>query len=548
MAMPAGAQEIPSSTRPDVIGQEFRAPDVPLSTEDFTLPSPSTGTLPDGVEDVRFLLSEIILEGNAALSEAELHPIYADLLGVEVSLSRVFEAASQITAYYAEAGYALVAAYVPAQEIVDGRVRIIVVEGYVARVQLAGDFEGTIPSGLMAQRTRNIMAEMPLTTRRFERELLLINDIPGLTVRGVLDRSDSAVGGTNLILDIEEKPYDFLLGLNTRGSSALGPLRWHAAVIFNNLFDNGTQLSANAIRTADGESMEHYGLGFRTTAIGGELDLIGYISWTDSKPDIADLRLLELASDGVAGGLGVGHSFIRSRDRTLRAQFNFDFQNSTSDFLSVANSKDKTRVLSLRLIFDWLDNQNAIWQASAGLSHGVGLFGATDNNDPLKSGFDDDFGFWKVNAQLFHLQPVFWDMQLMLQAKGQTAFDPPPITQQCGYGGAGFGRAFDYFEIAGDHCLAFSAELRKNFFADGYGVADFFQLYAFYDAGKVWTKGAVPAGAETDASAASLGGGLRFSLYDHADFSIEYAKPMNRDVRLEGNRDARVFISVSVRS
>jgi hemolysin activation/secretion protein len=547
VAMPAGAQEVPPSTRPDVIEQELKAPEPPLSTEDFTLPSPGVGTVPEGVEDVRFVLNEIIIEGNGALSQAALNPIYGQLLGSEVSLRRVFEAASQITALYVAAGYALVVAFVPAQEITDGRVRIRVVEGYVEEVVLSGDFEGKTPSGLVAQRTRNIIAETPLTTSRLERELLLLNDVPGLSVRSVLDRSDATVGGTRLILDIEEKPFDISAGIDTRGSAALGPLRWNAALAFNNLFGNGTQVSANVLRTVKDKSLEHYGLGFRTTVLGGDLNIFGYASWTDSRPGLADLRLLEFGSDGVAFGLGVSHSFIRSRAENLRAQVSFDFQNSTSDFLSVANSKDKTRVLSWRLIYGRQDKKGGIWQASASLSHGLGLFNATENDDPLKSGFDDDFGFWKVSAILDRFQPLFWDMQLALRAKGQLAFDPTPIAQQCGYGGPGFGRAFDVFEIAGDHCLAFSAELRKNFLTSGSRFDDYFQPYVFFDAGKVWAKGIVLAGAEASASATSFGGGLRFSLLEHLEFAIEYAKPMDRDVRLEGNRDGRVFIWVSAR-
>lgn len=69
------AQDIPPTVQPGAVEQEFSAPQPSLNRDEITLPSPSVSSLLEGVADVRFILRELIVEGNNSINIAELSPI-----------------------------------------------------------------------------------------------------------------------------------------------------------------------------------------------------------------------------------------------------------------------------------------------------------------------------------------------------------------------------------------------------------------------------------------------------------------------------------------
>lgn len=62
----------------------------------------------------------------------------SDLIGQELGLSGLRKAAGRITEIYREQGYFLARAYLPAQDIADGVVRIAVLEGRFGAVDSGG--------------------------------------------------------------------------------------------------------------------------------------------------------------------------------------------------------------------------------------------------------------------------------------------------------------------------------------------------------------------------------------------------------------------------
>jgi len=106
-----------------------------------------------------------------------------------------------------------------------------------------------------------------------------------------------------------------------------------------------------------------------------------------------------------------------------------------------------------------------------------------------------------------------------------------------------FGRAFDPSDITGDQGLALGLELQRAF-AVKMKFLRGLQAYAFFDYGSVWNRVATPTG-EKQQELASTGIGARFNLTKHLSGYVELAKPLSRDVSAEGNKDPRVFFSLS---
>jgi len=103
--------------------------------------------------------------------------------------------ADRVSTYLRGKGYPLVSAYLPAQDVTDGRIEIAIVEG---RIQQGANGIVLRPDSAvrMSQSRLRAIAEaavdpgQPARQRDLERAVLLINDLPGVAARGALERGD----------------------------------------------------------------------------------------------------------------------------------------------------------------------------------------------------------------------------------------------------------------------------------------------------------------------------------------------------------------------
>ena len=200
LAPPAAlAQTVPPAVDPGVIQRRFEepppAPRPPAPPP--VVPDLAPGVVPPGAEEIRFTLEAVRLEGVTVYDEAELRPLWEALLGREIALAEIFAVADEITRRYRNDGYILSRALVPAQTISDGRVQIRIVEGFVDRVIIEGE---PVPEAQIRALADRIAAARPLRNDVLERNLLLLNELPGLAVDSVLRPSPDVPGAAELVL------------------------------------------------------------------------------------------------------------------------------------------------------------------------------------------------------------------------------------------------------------------------------------------------------------------------------------------------------------
>lgn len=189
----AVAQPIPGAADITRIPEEQRrlpptytAPPAQQQAETPALPAMQ---VPEGAEKIIFRLQSIELSGVTAYKPGELAKIWQPVVGREISLLDLYRIAAAITARYQNDGFVLSRAFVPAQEIGEGFARIDVVEGYLADVQ----FSGHAPqSRLLDEARRALMSKRPLNIKFLERQMLLLNDLPGADFKAVLKPVDAA--------------------------------------------------------------------------------------------------------------------------------------------------------------------------------------------------------------------------------------------------------------------------------------------------------------------------------------------------------------------
>lgn len=134
--------------------------------------------LAQGEGHLRFQHVQVI--GAKLLPEAKIAAAFDDLKGKKVSIAALKPALDRVNALYADAGYPLGRAFVPAQKITNGTLTVRVVEGYIDNIVVTADSERT--KALVERMAAPLMKERPLTRAALERAILLIQDIPGITL------------------------------------------------------------------------------------------------------------------------------------------------------------------------------------------------------------------------------------------------------------------------------------------------------------------------------------------------------------------------------
>jgi len=217
---------LPGPAEPGRIQRPFEPPEPPtLRPEADIEPSRRSNTPPDNADEIRFVLKGLSITGVTVYAEDEFKSLIEPKIGQEISLADLYEIANAITARYGADGYILSQALIPAQRIDSGVAQIEVVEGTIDQITFDGDTPKDID--LMSRIAAHIREAQPLTAAKLERYLLLLGDLPGYKVRGVLIPSTTE-GASDLIIEVDHKAAQGVAAVNNRGTRYIGPVQIQA--------------------------------------------------------------------------------------------------------------------------------------------------------------------------------------------------------------------------------------------------------------------------------------------------------------------------------
>jgi hemolysin activation/secretion protein len=156
--------------------------------------------------------------------------------------------------------------------------------------------------------------------------------------------------------------------------------------------------------------------------------------------------------------------------------------------------------------------------------------------------------FTKVTIDASRQQPLTDKLGLLLAASGQYAANSLLSYEQFGFGGARFGRGYDPSQLLGDSGIAGKIELQYTE-SPGLTWLEMCQLYAFYDAGRVFDRGAGESGVSPRRSATSTGVGLRSNVTEWASGFIEFAQQLTSSAANPGEsgNGSRLFFGIMTR-
>jgi hemolysin activation/secretion protein len=532
---------LPSTVAPGRDRPPLMAPTQP--NFDFRIEAPNRSAVPRAVDELRFHLEDIRVQGAVTLPPESFRPLYQQLLGKDVSLSDILDVAGAIEAEYRRNGYILVRAFVPPQRVADGIFTINVVEGFIANVAVEGGDEGT------RQRIRAYVQPAldakPLPILTIEQGLLLANDLPGITAGGLLRPSLDTPGASDLTISVTQNPLTAGLEIDNRGSAFSGLWSATADVAVTSIFDDGDELAGTVTTSFDlapfrrvaGQLRYVHPVGER----GGMLSLIGTL--THGEPG-STLTAFDVLTKSWAIGPRLSYPIKRTRAESISFEGGLTIQSARVSVLGAHFSRDNWRVADLGVTYLRNTFLGGALTANLDIAQGLPILESSRSESPELSRVGGRIDFTKLTGAFRLVHPIQNGFSFMLGAQGQFAFDRLITGEQFAFGGLQFGRGYDPGAISGDRGLGTAFELRYD---KQYGMSSVQALepYLFLDTARVWNVRTPSLG---DQSLTSTGGGVRFWLAYNVTGDLEIAQTLD-PVRGSdsGKRATKLLLNVAVR-
>ncbi len=520
-AWAADAPLTPGSVQDTMEPARMRLPATPAQVVMPVQPKPS----PHDPRARRFQVHAFNMSGNTVFSSRTLKTQLERFLDMELNLYDLNLAADTITAFYQERGYPLARAVIPPQRVVDGAVTVRIVEGRIGKVSFTGNRRHS--AHFLAARTAPLAPGTLVTGEALERSMLLLNDIPGLSAKAVLDPG-TEFGTTNAEVRVIEKLVSGNVGINNHGRRETGQNKAEVALNLNSPFGFGDQLAFS------GSSTEHKLVRYWKFGYSAPLNTDGTrIAFGSSRAqyDVSGaLAALGITGEIRTADITISHPFQRTRHTSQWFNVGVKQSHLTQTALGVPISDHKINVFNLNYLLNHVHEDTSVTSASLSLA---------TNFKGVKTPQQRDALFGRLEADVSHTTPFFKEWDFYLRGNMVYSKDMLPDTEKFSLGGPGSVRAFRPSEVRGDTGYLATAELRHPFALAGrMGV---FRLTA--DMGQVIYK--MPGYSDSSDRLRSAGFGTSFYPFAGTALSFDFARKIGSSGASNEGKRQRFWISIN---
>ncbi len=220
------------------------------------------------------------------------------------------------------------------QDVTNGIVTLTVVEGKLSKIQVEVDPQAPISK----ERVQAMLAAVPLgqaaNQAQLEHAILLLSDLPGITVTVQVEAGLEA-GTSDLLIEVKAKRrWELQVTADNHGSPSTGEARLSAIVRINSPLGIGDNLDLRALRSEnDGLELARLGYELPLGVYGTRLSF-GYT--TMHYDLIGKFRPLRAHGSADVWEVGLSHPFIRSRQTNLLGHLGFEHK-KLRDNIKVGN-------------------------------------------------------------------------------------------------------------------------------------------------------------------------------------------------------------------
>lgn len=475
----------------------------PLRTEE-----PARAPL-KAASDVQFVLKGLRITGQTAFSENELlELLLPPLIGKQVGLTDLEDAAARISHHYRSNGYLVARAYLPAQDIRAGVVEIAVLEGRIGRVVIEN--ESRVRDEVIAARVANLEGQL-VREDKIDSTLRLTYDLTGVgsgsqaALRPGLD-----VGEADLVLNLTPDPFlSGSIGVDNHGNRFTGGNRLTGHIAIHSPTGSGDKL---LLRGTWGdpdlgvyEASYQVPLSATGLQVGVDYSHVNYELGRNFSP-------LEAKGKADTWLAFAAHPIVLAHDYSAHAQVSYQQSDIQDRIDATSTVTDKSsRLGTFTLTGDWIDEFGSGGVTAVSLSYGLGEL---DIESPVARAIDGatartQGNFQKWGLTVTRLQRLADRTSLFLFIAGQKASKNLDSSEKLILGGPNGVKAYPVGEAPGDSGYLVSAELRYDVNAGW--IPGQAQLLVFADTGKVTVNENPFAPGPNNRSLSSIGVGVNLA-------------------------------------
>ncbi|PMS38082.1 hemolysin activation/secretion protein [Trinickia symbiotica] len=488
--------------------------------------------------------SKIQIDGVKAIPFSDVAQRFAALVGKDITVGQLIETANDVTKLYQQRGYALSFAFVPAQTFENGVVRVTVVEGYVASINVTGK-PGRAERKIreIAEHIRN---ERPLRRATFERYINTLGLLPGITVAATVPPPKTTDGATTLDLNVDRKPFNVGTGIDFHHPGVQGLV----TATETSLTSLGEQLSVSALVPKGRDNQTYYAasgaLPIGSNGLVARVDASHYHGNPVDNPGLPSYVQRTVVNDKL--GVSAAYPLFLSNAHKVIGTVSGYASHDENSYLNTLNGaeiglRSQVRVVQAQIDYTEVET-NQVRRASVNVAKAFDILGASKSGDTNVPGAieTNPVSLTFVRTGVSFSQTNQWPLKIGTAVSFTSQYSPDslPTSEQIAFGAQRFAQGYQPGEASGDSGWGASFEVNRPI-AIGMRYFQTFTPYVSFDMARVY----LHSGAPSPSKLSSVSLGLRLSDSKHYSLDLSIAKAV-ADAPIESpSRSPRVNATFS---
>jgi hemolysin activation/secretion protein len=481
-----------------------------------------------------FFVQKIEIDGNTTVPSEEIRKLVAPSEGKKLTLADLQKLANSITDLYHKKGFPFSQAYVPAQAVQDGRVKITILEARYDSIVLRNKSRA---HDYVAQAALSgLKVGMPVDQDSLDRALLLTSDIPSTQVKGTL-RPGQTPGSSQLIVDVDPGPIaNGSVMADDYGNAATGRARLGANINLDNPLRAGDVLSVSALTA--GRGMNYGRMGYDLPIHGPATQIEAHVSTLDYKVVNGSESALDALGTATVAGLGAQQDLLRTTRANVVGTLAYE-QTWLHDEVDVADIHTNRRTEDWRAgASGSVNDRSGVTSFNAGMTFGHVVF-----DDATARLIDDSSAriggqFTKYDFSVSRLQALTERTALYGSLAYQGADKNLDVSEQFFVGGPMSIRAYDNGIASGSQGNSQMLELRHDFLDGAYGH---WQGTAFLDHAQIQLEKSRYSTGPNTVNLSDIGAGLNWTAMRGWSVMSSLATPLGGTSEVIGHRGSVRF-------
>jgi hemolysin activation/secretion protein len=471
-----------------------------------------------------------------------------ELRDVQVPASKEFEAKVQtyigrpltrgkltglindVIAFYRAHDHPIVDVIVPQQEITNGVVQLVLLEGRVGTVSVAGNhwFSSEELGGYVRLKSGG-----SISSRQLQSDIDWMNQNPFHST-DVIYHPGKSMGETDIVLQTSDRfPVRFYGGYEDSGNASTGFDRYEVGFNWGDAFHLGLgqQLNYQYSMSGDGHSLRAHA-GSWVIPLPWRHTLTFFGSYADTDGIIPPYLNIIGHSYQISGRYGIPLPTLAVGPLTLKESFSFGpdykYNDNSLEFGGAGAGTTLVDVDQLAFVYDGsLTDPYGQTSIDETLNYSPGNWGGNNNDRAFEASHPGASSRYVYDT--FTLQRVTkLPENFSLLLRGTLQFSDGNLTpsEQLGFGGYDTVRGYDEREVNADEGYVFTTELRAPPISLGSllgwsRVQDQLQLLAFWDTASAHNYRLLP-GEVSETALSSVGGGLRYTVNTYVSVRFDF--------------------------